>query len=109
MSKELNTQFEEIELTAVIRNGNQRLTASVTSFSRSGLKFTSQDIFAIGERLSFELQLGLGKITSILHVNGKIVDMRENEEDSLYTDYVVRYSFFGLFSKYSKYHSKDMK
>jgi len=104
----LDTQLEDIHLTAIIRNGPQTFTAPVISISRRGLRFTSQDIFRTGEKLNLELQLDLGKLTSILRVNGKIVNMYENEEDELLTDYEVKYSFFGLLSKYSKQHTKSL-
>ena len=102
--KTLDSQLEDIQLTALIRNGKQLFTAPVISISRRGLKFSSKDIFRVGEKVNLELQLELGKITSILRVNGKIVDMKDNEEDDLYTDYEVKYSLFGL-SKYSKRHT----
>ena len=108
MSKELDKQLEDIELTAIIRNKSQIFTAPVISISRRGLKFSSMDIFRIGEKLNLELQLDLGKITSILRVNAKIVNMTENEENDLYTDYEVKYSFFGLLSKYSKQHTNKV-
>ena len=108
MNEELDTQLEDIQITAVIRNKTQIFTAPVSSISRRGLKFTSQDIFRIGEKVNLELQLELGKITSILRVNAKIINMRENEENSHFTDYEVRYSFFGLLSKYSKQHTESL-
>jgi hypothetical protein len=108
MSEELDMQLEDIQINAIIRNGTQTFEAPVTNISRRGLRFTSQDIFRLGEKLNLELQLELGKITSILRVNAKIINMRENEEDSLYTDYDVRYSFFGLMSKYSKQHTENL-
>lgn len=104
-NEELDTQLEDIQLTALIRNGEQLFTAPVISISRRGLKFTSRDIFRVGERLNLELQLELGKITSVLRVKARIVDMHENEDDELYTDYEVKYSFFGLLSKYTKKHA----
>ena len=107
-NEELDTQLEDIQLTAVIRNSSQVFTAPVISISRRGLKFSSMDIFRIGEKLNLELQLELGKITSILRVNGKIIDMCDNEENDHYTDYEVRYSFFGLLSKYSKQHTESL-
>ena len=103
----LDTQLEDIQLTAIIRNGAQMFTAPVISLSRRGLKFTSKDIFRVGEKVNLELQLELGKITSVLRVNAKIVNMFDNEEDELLTDYEVKYSFFGLLSKYSKRHTKQ--
>ena len=105
----LDTQLEDIQITAIIRNGSQVFSAPVISISRRGLKFTSRDIFRTGEKLNLELQLDLGKLTSILRVNGKIVNMFVNEEDELLTDYEVKYSFFGLLSKYSKQHTGDLK
>jgi len=108
MNEELDMQLEDIQITAVIRNKTQVFKAPVISISRKGLKFTSQDIFRIGEKLNMELQLDLGKITSILRVNAKIINMRENEENNHYTDYEVKYSFFGLLSKYSKQHTESL-
>jgi hypothetical protein len=108
MNEELDMQLEDIQITAVIRNGSQIFNAPVINISRRGLRFTSKDIFRIGEKLNLELQLELGKITSILRVNAKITNMRENEEDSLLTDYDVRYSFLGLMSKYSKQHTESL-
>ena len=108
MNEELDTQLEDIQINAVIRNGSQVFTAPVISISRRGLKFTSKDIFRTGEKLNLELQLDLGKLTSILRVNGKIVNMYENPEDELLTDYEVKYSFFGLLSKYSKQHTENL-
>jgi hypothetical protein len=105
MNEELDTGLEDIQLNAIIRNGSQLFTAPVISISRRGLKFTSQDIFRIGEKVNLELQLELGKITSILRVNAKIINMFESDEDSNFTDYEVKYSFFGLRSKYSKQHT----
>ena len=104
----LDTQLEDIQINAIIRNGPQTFTAPVISISRRGLKFSSKDIFRTGEKLNLELQLDLGKLTSILRVNGKIVNMYENTEDELLTDYEVKYSFFGLLSKYSKQHTKSL-
>jgi hypothetical protein len=108
MNEELDTQLEDIQINAVIRNESQVFKAPVISISRRGLRFTSKDIFRIGEKLNLELQLELGKITSILRVNAKITNMRENEDDSLLTDYDARYSFFGLMSKYSKQHTESL-
>ena len=106
MNEELDTQLEDIQINAIIRNGAQVFNAPVISISRRGLRFTSKHIFRIGEKVNLELQLELGKITSILRVNAKIINMHDNEEDSLYTDYDVRYSLFGL-SKYSKRHTDN--
>ena len=107
MNEEL--QLEDIQINAIIRNGKQLFTAPVIKISRRGLVFTSMDIFRLGEKVNLELQLELGKITSILRVNAKIINMHENEEDEHFTDYEVRYSFFGLLSKYSKQHTEKIK
>jgi hypothetical protein len=106
MKEELDTQLENIEINAIIRNKTQVFNAPVISISQKGLKFTSQDIFSIGEKINLELQLDLGKITSILKVKAKIINMQENEDDNLYTDYEVKYRLFGK-TKYSKRHTEN--
>ena len=108
MKKDFDKGLEDVELTVLVRNGSQLFTAPVISISQRGLRFTSRDIFRLGEKLNLELQLDLGKLTSILRVNGKITNMHINEEDDHYTDYDVKYSFFGLLSKYSKQHNEKL-
>jgi hypothetical protein len=105
MKESLNTQLEDIQINAVIRNKTQIFNAPVINISQRGLTFSSQDIFRLGEKLSFELQMELGRMTSILRVKAKIINMRENEDDSLYTDYEVKYRLFGI-TKYTKKHSE---
>ena len=79
MNEEFDTQLEDIHINAVIRNGAQEFVAPVINISRRGLRFASKDIFRVGEKLNLELQLELGRMTSILRVNAKIINMHESE------------------------------
>ena len=109
MDRRFNTRIKNPQVNAVIRNRTQRFEAIVTNISRGGLRFTSRDIFRKGERLSFELHLEQGEMTSILRLNARIVNVYEGDEDNHFTDYGVRFLFFGLFSKYSKHRTKDLR
>jgi len=109
MYRRASERYKDLQINAVIRNRTQRFEVAVLNISRGGLRFISRDIFRRGEKLNFELHLENGETTSVLRLNARIVNIYDSEADGHLSEYGVRFSFFGLFSKYGKYRTEELK
>ena len=109
MGRRVSERFDNLQINAVVRNKSQKFEVAVLNISRGGLRFVSRDIFRRGEKLNFELHLESGDTISVLRLNARIVNIYDGESDVHLSEYGVRFSFFGLFSKYGKYRADELR
>ena len=104
VSKRADTRLSGPKVSAVLRGKTQNNAAEIVNISSHGLRFKSETIYEVGDKLWFDIESTDEEYVLSLSIKGRIVNDYVNTGDEQYS-YGVRFFRFRFLNEIERLHN----